>query len=190
MASYSCIMFLLSYSNNHISAVQPVKPASTVQVVRPSQHGDRLPMREARLLTLPCYLMFHAGMTTRDGLIVTAACIGRSLAGKDYCSPYPSFRFWGSRYLCKHFPSFLTSLVTDMSLFVGQLWHCKSYFVFLSSWQLTREYISFYSSVNIPVIVATDMFHFTAYIIYIRTKNYQHKHFGELEFNYRLSNPW
>ena len=118
------------------------------------------------------------------GLLVLA------LAGKDYCSPYPSFRFWGSRYLCKHFPSFLTSLVTDMSLFVGQLWHCKSYFVFLSSWQLTREYISFYSSVNIPVIVATDMFHFTAYIIYIRTKNYQHKHFGELEFNYRLSNPW
>ena len=74
------------------------------------------------------------------GLLVLA------LAGKDYCSPYPSFRFWGSRYLCKHFPSFLTSLVTDMSLFVGQLWHCKSYFVFLSCWQLTREYISFYSS--------------------------------------------
>ena len=69
-----------------------------------------------------------------------------ALVGKNYCSPYPSFRFWGSRYLCKRLPFFLASLVTDMSLFVGQLWHRKSYYVFLSCWQLTREYFSFYSS--------------------------------------------
>ena len=29
-----------------------------------------------------------------------------ALAGKNYCSPYRSFRFLGSRYLCKHTPPF------------------------------------------------------------------------------------
>lgn len=53
-----------------------------------------------------------------------------ALAGKNYCSPYPSFKFLGSRYLCKRSPSFSASLVTDLSLFIGQLWHCRSYLFF------------------------------------------------------------
>lgn len=62
-----------------------------------------------------------------------------ALAGKNYCSPYPSFRFLDSRYLCMHSLSFPTSLVTDTSLFIGQIRHGRSYFVFPSfvdSWRV------------------------------------------------------
>lgn len=62
-----------------------------------------------------------------------------ALAGKDYCSPYPFFKFLGSRYLCKHFPSFPTSLVTDVSLFVGYSYGTVKHILFffhVDSWHV------------------------------------------------------
>ena len=54
--------------------------------------------------------------------------------------PHISFRFLSSRYLYKHSPSFPMSLVTDVSLFIGQLWHGRSCIFSFMCWQLTREY--------------------------------------------------